>query len=228
MSFHHLLDVDLIDSVMREFAMTVRWYPAHRCSCWGNITGQPLATGSPDPMCPICHGLGRYYDEYESVTGVVLDGMQNIATFDDSTGVNYQGVIRMTVPVRDINGQPIRLYFDGALNDMILAEDIVLHTRTVVKRGLDQTREYPIGPVQIHYGETQYQQNVDYRVEGKNIIWLTSGPPQNASYEAIYSYHPWFTIIHGMAITRNVSHLNLPRTYVLQLSPEYGESYAGQ
>lgn len=220
----NLLDVDLINQVLADQAMTIRWYPARRCSCWGQIDGVQSASGAPDPQCPICGGLGRTYSTYQDVTGVVLDGMQNIASWDEASGVNYLGQIRMFVPAV-IDGQPVDLYTQGGLNDLIWAEDIVLSTRTMVKRGEDTTREHPIGPVSITYGTTTYTQGVDYRVAGKQITWISSGPPMGDYYEATYPFHPWFSIVQGMAIARNFAHLNLPRQFTLALTPELGETF---
>ena len=221
----NLLDANLLTDVITEFAMTVRWYPARRCDCWGDIDKVQEASGSPDPYCPTCGGLGRTYPTYHDVTGVLLDGMENLAAWNAESGVNYLGQIRMTVPAI-IQGQSVDLYTQGTLNDLIWAEDIVLTTRNVIMRGVDATREWPIGSLSITQGATTYTLNVDYRVNGRNIEWLSSGPASGSHYEATFQYHPWFSIMQGMAIARNMSHLNLPRLFVLQLTPDFGEDFS--
>lgn len=221
----NLLDPTLVNSALSSTSMSIRWYPSRRCSCWGNILSVQTASGSPDPECPICGGLGRIYANFVDVTGVNLRGMQNLAQWSDS-GVNYEGQITMICPYSSRNPALMQLYTEASLNDLIWAEDITLTTRTMIIRGEDVTRERPIGPAQITYGETTYTQDVDYRVVGTQIQWRPGkGPSTDARYEATYSFHPWFSIMFAMPVARNQSHLNLPRKFVLQLTPEYGESF---
>lgn len=222
----NLIDPLLLDAVFADHGMAIRWYPQRRCSCWGQINGQQVASGAPDPACTICGGMGRLYTAYQNINGVILDGMQNLANWREDSGVNYTGTIRMFVPA-EINGQTVDLYAQGTLGDLIWAEDIVLTTRTAVQRGVDETRERPIGPVAITWGTTSYDEGVDFRVLAKKIQWISAGPPAGQNYEATYSYHPWFSITQGQAIARNFAHLNLPRTFVLELQAELGETFRG-
>lgn len=219
-----LIDPFLINSVFAEQAMTVRWYPARRCSCWGQIDLTQVASGSPDPNCPICHGNGRLWPESYNVTGVILDGMTNLAMMYDDSGVNYVGRIIMFVPY-SLYGQTVPMYTDLALYDLIWAQDITLSTRWMVKRGTDSLREQAIGNVEISYGTTTYQMGVDFRVIGKSIEWISTGPPMGDDYEAKYEFHPWFSVVVGQPIARNFAHLNLPRQVTLEITPEYGEVF---
>ena len=224
MSLSHLLDTNLINDALNSMGMSITWYPSRRCECWGQIDGTQQSSGSPDPSCTTCGGSGRLYPNGYNITGVVLDGMQNVASWNADSGVNYIGTIRMLVPAI-INNQSCPLYLGGTLDDLILAQDIVLTTRTLIKRGVDQLRESPITPVTITYGATVYQQGTDYRINKRVITWLSSGPPTGDEYEASYGFQPWFNIVQGMAIARNLSHLNLPRTFTLQLNPDLGEVF---
>ncbi len=225
-SVGNLIDPLLVNQILTDAGMTVRWYPQRRCSCWGEIDGQQVASGAPDPSCPVCGGMGRLYTSYQNVTGVVLDGMQNLANWRDDSGVNYLGTIRMFVPY-EVAGQPVDLYTQGTVGDLVWAEDIVLTTRSVIQRGVDKTRERPITPVTITWGTQDYREGVDFTVLEKAIKWITAGPPTGDRYEATYSYHPWFSITHGQAIARNFAHLNLPRSFQLELQAEIGETFRG-
>ena len=222
----NLLDTNLINDLFAAEGMSVTWYPARRCSCWGEIDQVPEASGSPDPACPTCIGTGTSYPTGYVVTGVVLDDMQNVAQWNADSGINYTGTIRMYVPAV-LGGQDVPLYTQGTLNDLILAQDILLTTRNVVQRGVDTLRERPVTPVSITQGSTVYVLGQDYRVAGKTVTWLSAGPASGTQYEASYSFQPWFNIVSGMAIARNFAHLNLPRTFTLQLNPDMGETYRG-
>ena len=217
---HTLLDVDLINNVLTANAMSIVWFPARRCSCWSNLNSNMLATGSPDSSCATCKGLGRVYPTEYILTGVVLDDMQDIAIWSEQSGITYGGVIRMHVPYTIGN-----LYTQGALNDLILPQDIVLTTKQMVIKGVDALDETPVTPLTLTSGATTYTQNVDFTIYQRQLTWLTTGPPTNSRYEAVYGFQPWFSIVKGLAIANNEAHLNLPRTYVLQLTPSIGELY---
>lgn len=215
-----LLDPELINDVLETNAMSIVWLPATRCSCWSTIQGSMQATGSPDPSCTLCNGLGRIYPTKNILTGVVLDDMQNVASWSEESGVTYGGVIRMHVPYTIPN-----LYFGGAINDLILPQDIVIPIKQMAIRSEDRLNETPVTAVTISYGSTTYQQGVDFTVLRRQINWIQPGPPSYSRYEVVYGFQPWFSIVKGMAIANNMGHLNLPRTYVLQLTPSIGEIY---
>ena len=220
----NLIDVTLINSLFAAEGMSIAWYPARNCDCWSEIQGVAQASGSPDPSCPDCKGDGRTYPVRYQIQGVILDGMQNIASWNADSGVNYLGTIRMLVPAIS-SGQPVPLYLQGALDDLVLAQDILLPSRNVVQRGRDSLNERPATPVSITWGAATYYEGTDFRVTGKTINWISAGPPTGTQYEASYSFHPWFNIVQGMAIARNFAHLKLPRTFVLELNHDMGEAY---
>lgn len=219
-----LIDANLVNSILRENEMTVRWYPSRRCSCWSKIDSAQQASGSPDPSCPYCNGEGRSYPTSENVNGVVLDGMQNIASFSDESGINHTGHIIMFIP-SVIGSIPVPMYTGIGLFDLIWAQDITLTTRSVSRRGTDWLRETPIGNVGITYGAQTYQMNVDFSVSGQQVTWISQGPPTGDIYEAAYTFHPWFIVLTAQPIARDFAHLNLPRQVTLELTTQYGDGF---
>jgi len=217
---HGLLDPNLFNALFNDYGMSIRWYPARKCSCWGQIDQVQVASGAPDPNCPICNGIGRFYQVGYAFNNVVLDGMEDTAIWREDTGVSYGGRIVMYVPYTAKG-----LYVGGALDDLIMPESISLTIRNTATRGDDTLQEHPVSPVAVTWGLTTYTERIDYTVSGRNIQWIsdTVGPPVGARYEATYQFHPWFSIVQGMATARNFANLNLPRSYILELTPSMGE-----
>ena len=157
------IDVSAIDKFVTEEGEEVRHLIGVRCYCHG-------ADGQPDPNCLDHEAGGWLFAAEETVVGLVTDISQNQELME--TGVFMPG---------DCVFSPLTEHHITEGDKIIFTWPLPYGKGDVLVRGIGNydTLYYEAvsGIICIDDTKVRYQEDTDYKLDGKKIVWNWTGKP---------------------------------------------------
>ncbi|WP_188055619.1 DUF4815 domain-containing protein [Oryzomonas rubra] len=181
------IPVEAIDQFVDDEGETVRHQIGMRCFCHG-------ADGQPDPNCTLHENGGWYYAEEQIITGLVTDISQRRELME--TGAFMPGDCVFSPKSTDLVSEGDKIIFTWPLpygqGDVLVrgtgASDTLYYEGVKGIYCIDQVKQY-------------YRQDVDYKLDGKNIVWDWTGktgikPASGTKYVIKYTaYIEWIAFV---------------------------------
>lgn len=181
------IPIAAVDAFVEEEGEQVRHQIGLRCYCHG-------ADGQPDPNCPDHENGGWLYTDETTITGLVTDISQRRELME--TGVFMPGDCIFSPLSTTVISEGDKIIFTWALpfgqGDPLLRGTGV--SDTLYYEGVK-------GLFCIDQSKARYVQDIDYKLDGKNIVWDWAGkagdkPAAGTKYTIKYTaYIEWLVFV---------------------------------
>ena len=203
-----------VRQLIQDQGMTAFWSKTSYCSCWGKVDGVEQNTNSPDPHCKICSS-GYIYTEPKKQFPVVFTDLHEAVQWTEE-GINPTGNITLIIPDKDVFGNPIDMYLDVGLQDLVVSMDIQLQDIEMVNSSSPLLRRIPAKLVNVSWNGITYVVGDEVTTHLNNLIWQTQRKPPDGSLVSVsYLYYPLYIVLTSLPIAVNYGGLSFPRTILL-------------
>jgi hypothetical protein len=212
------------DKLLGNYGTRLTWQKSHLCPC--TFSGQ--LTGSPDPQCNTCHGLGWYWDT-ASPTFSGLITFVHMSPSPDEPGVMMDekfGQIQHAEPTLTIPQAAGAVWQEASLNDVFVQIDAIDRFESQLQVGGIQVVPYqqlltvPVsGAVTVYNTATNAVDLVSGYVVSGAAVTLPSGYATGTSYVVQYKAAKAFVAWRpagAMAHDRPYGEQPLPKRFRLQ------------
>lgn len=221
----YVLPVTPLDNLMKAYGVDLTWQKSHLCPCV--MSG--AVTGSPDPQCLTCKGIGWYWNEASAIFRGLITFIHMSPTpdepgtmMDPKWGVIQQSEPTLTIPYTAAPD----IWTQASINDVFTQVNAIDRYEVSLQVGGVTTVPYqqkltiaPIGAVTIYNTETRTVETVTgYTVNGPTITLPAQYPDGTnfvVSYSAAKAFSAWRPA-GTMGHDRPFGNLTLPKRFRLQ------------
>ena len=212
------------DAVLANYGTRLQWQKAHLCPC--NYSGQ--LTGSSDPQCVTCKGLGWYWDAPSATFNGLITFIHMSPTPDEPGALmdDKFGVIQHAEPTLTLPFSAGAVWQYASLNDVFVQIDAIDRFESQLQVGGVTTVPYQqqlsipaTGAVTIYDTATHSVSSVSgYMVSGASVT-LPSGYASGTAYVVAYTAAKAFAAWRdagSMGHDRPFGQVTLPKRFRLQ------------
>lgn len=197
----YVMPFEPFDAIIARYGIAMTWERSHQCPC---IYGNFGMTGSPDPVCETCHGLGWYWEEpFGPFQGLITFIRLNPSPDEPGALMNEKwGVEIRQEPTVTIPFSAGLVWEQASVMDRFVEVDAIDRFQTkLIKGGIvdipyqHQLTVQPTGAVTI-YDEVNHEVIIvpDYTVNGTTVSIPDSYPEGTAytvEFTAAKTYIAW-------------------------------------
>lgn len=217
------------DALLANYGIDLTWQKSHFCPC----TYGGAITGSPDPQCNTCKGLGWYWDSASAVWRGLITFIHMSPTpdepgtiMDPKFGVVQMSEPTLTIPSNGPEGLLPNIYAQSSINDVYTMVNAIDRYEAALQVGGVQTVPYQqkltipaTGAVTVYDQPSNTVITVSgYTVSGPTVTLPSQYPAGTAyvvSYTAAKAFVAW-RIAGTLGHDRPLGNAALPKRFRLQ------------